>query len=1076
LLRRSILLISVQILRVTEERTGKQRVILLRQSWVDSRCFKDAYVHVIGNFSYDDTCIIDDKHNLLILHPDFLISATVVADSFTCTRRAVLQDRVKATGGANGAQIYGHILHEVLQEALTADRWDVDWLVEKGQHVLLKYVEGIYEAGLDLGEASAHLQSKMPLLRTWAEIFVNDKPHPAAVPKDGRGAANIAIKRLIEVEEHVWSPMYGLKGNIDATVELEVLEQGSTKTLLVPLELKTGKNTSVAMHRAQTTLYTFLLSDRYDIDVLYGLLYYLESTETFRVHSVRNELRGMIIQRNELAGYIRERLALPPMLKNKRMCGSCYAQESCFIDHRIMDDGTEETSDMGDVFTKAIKQLKPNHHEFFKKWDGLITLEEKDMLKFRRELWTMTSPERQKLGRCFSGVVIDSDSVSEPEPTLASKINRFQYTFFKSGPKSDFSFLDSQMSVGEPIVISDEMGHFALSNGYITHLYRHKVVVAVDRKLQNARLRRKGFNPVLNQSFSGITTKLEKGVSIEDHFKKPDDPIVYRIDKDEFSNGMATVRNNLVQVMSNSVEGNQRARELVVDLRPPRFGPPDYVSKDDSMNEDQKKAIDTVMRAKDYALVLGMPGTGKTTTIAQIIRALVSKGKSVLLTSYTHTAVDNILLKLRSDELPILRLGAFNKIHPDVREFAMLGCQSRDSIEGVREMYTTPMVVATTCLGINHGIFNERTFDYCIVDEASQITLPVCLGPIRMAKKFVLVGDHNQLPPLVRDKEALKGGLDVSLFKLLSETHPAAVTSLRFQYRMCKEIMVLSNTLIYNGQLKCGTEAVANREMHIPNMDELALYHTLNLSLADQRSPSCTGSDQACWLRRMVCPTTKVCFLNTDDLGAGQITNGVTVVNPTEAQLVAQLVDAFLTTGVEPDDIGIITPYRAQLSLLKDCMRHVSKAVEMHTADRFQGRDKECVIISLVRNNAEQIIGDLLQDWRRINVAFTRARTKLLIIGSMATLSGNELLSKFFDIMRENDWIYQLPMNALEMHTFESMNLTNLSMASTAGAATRSKHAPDSSVVQKGPMVSTIGKKGILNGRPILKDILKDLE
>jgi DNA replication ATP-dependent helicase Dna2 len=216
------------------------------------------------------------------------------------------------------------------------------------------------------------------------------------------------------------------------------------------------------------------------------------------------------------------------------------------------------------------------------------------------------------------------------------------------------------------------------------------------------------------------------------------------------------------------------------------------------------------MSAKDYALVLGMPGTGKTTTIAHIIRTLVAKGKSVLLTSYTHTAVDNILLKIRSDKIGILRLGASAKIHPEVREFATLAAEPKDSLEALEKSWMEPPVVATTCLTINHPLFSRRIFDYCIVDEASQITLPVCIGPIRMAQKFILVGDHYQLPPLVQNKEAMEGGLDVSLFKLLCEAHPQAVVSLEHQYRMCADVMLLSNTFIYSGRLKCGTPNVAS--------------------------------------------------------------------------------------------------------------------------------------------------------------------------------------------------------------------------------------------------------------------------
>jgi DNA replication ATP-dependent helicase Dna2 len=148
------------------------------------------------------------------------------------------------------------------------------------------------------------------------------------------------------------------------------------------------------------------------------------------------------------------------------------------------------------------------------------------------------------------------------------------------------------------------------------------------------------------------------------------------------------------------------------------------------------------------------------------------------------------------------------------------------------EVYNSPLVVGTTCLGINQFylilteltfsfIFNNRKFDYCIVDEASQITLPACLGPLRYADRFVLVGDHYQLAPLVRNAEAQKGGLDVSLFKLLSERHPTALAILEHQYRMNEDIMLLSNSLVYDGLLKCGNEKVAKQTLHLPNPSQL---------------------------------------------------------------------------------------------------------------------------------------------------------------------------------------------------------------------------------------------------------------
>jgi DNA replication ATP-dependent helicase Dna2 len=848
--------------------------------------------------------------------------------------------------------------------------------------------------------------------------------------------------------------MYGLKGNIDATVQVTMQDGMKQRILTVPFEVKTGKNPS-ATHRAQTALYNLLLSDRYDVEIAYGILYYMETSETLRIPAIRHELRHMIMQRNELACFVRERHAqLPPMLQRENTCNRCYANVSCFIYHRLADDGTNETSGVTAKFDETVRHLTPKHKEFFLKWDDLLTKEEKESLKFRRELWTMLSSEREKLGRCFSNVIIEPGSAYEDQNN--PKINRYRYSLIKERPSPGFSFLDSQIIVGEPIVISDEQGHFALANGYVTHIRKHRVTVAVDRRLHNARIRRPGFDAVDNQVFASIMEVAPEGsTAVEAEGKIVEEPVRYRLDKDEFSNGMATARNNIIQVMRNDQLGSHKIRGLVVDLNAPRFklNPTSYVLKDrDSLNVDQRRAISKVMSAEDYALVLGMPGTGKTTTIAHIIRALVSQGKSVLLTSYTHTAVDNILLKLKGDSIPILRLGTISKISTEVQEFAILASTIKTSFEEIKSAWHDSPIVATTCLGINHAIFNKRHFDYCIVDEASQITLPTCIGPIQLAKTFILVGDHYQLPPLVQNEEARSGGLDISLFKLLSDSHPSSVVYLEHQYRMCEDVMALSNNLIYNGRLKCGNEEVADRSITIANIGGLKNHHFSPSTLSRSQRSICLGPSKACcWIRHLIDPDTKVSFVNTDPLLplSREEAKGNRIVNTTEAAICVQLVESLLSVGVPPDSIGVMTHYRSQLALLKDGLRN-HPDVEMHTADRFQGRDKEVVILSLVRSNDAKSIGDLLKDWRRINVAFTRAKTKLLVIGSRETLKGNgigkdgeeEMVARFVKLMEEKKWIFDLPAVALEDHFFEDLGTQPTASARSGPAVGSSQWRP----------------------------------
>lgn len=1097
-----------------DERSKAQRVVCLREAWLDSTIDQGVTVHVLAAFSVQGIAIIDNARGLLIVHPDHLFSATVVADAFKCTRRAVLQDRIKATNEVSESQVFGHILHEVFQHVLAANQWDRAFLESTSRTVATRFAESLFELNMPIDICIESLLGKLDGLESWAKRFVTARAKPDAVIQGQGGAERpIAINKLLDVEEHVWSPRYGLKGNIDATVQIHAPSIDGDRTLTVPFELKTGRAKNDTSHNSQTALYTLLLSDRYDIETAFGILYYLETNATNQVLAPRRDVVHMIIKRNELASYARNRSVLPPVLRNEHTCSRCYAQTSCFVYHRLSENGNGKTSGMGEKFKELMGHLQPVHADFFRKWDDLLTKEEADVVRFRRELWSMLSHEREKVGRCFGGVIIKPGSARER--TDMPKINRFEYVFVKQKSSSGFSFAESQLSVGEPIVISDEAGHYALANGYVTHIRTHEMSVAVDRRLHNARVQSDKFDRENHQSFAGIMDI--EGVSKSTR-QTVTESMVYRIDKDEFSNGLATVRNNLIRMMEKDLFGADTLRKLIVEDVPPSFCVEQPFCSTESalgqeqLNADQCNAIRKVMSASHYALVLGMPGTGKTTTIAHIIRALAAKGKSILLTSYTHTAVDNILLKIRDAGLSILRIGAEAKVHPEVREFANLACRPKENFEAIQEAYRST-VVATTCLGINHPIFNHRTFDYCIVDEASQITLPVCLGPIRMAHRFVLVGDHYQLPPLVQNKEAQEGGLDVSLFKLLSDRHPESVVNLAHQYRMCEDIMSLSNSIIYRGMLKCGTPEVAQRRIHIPNIEGLRIHHhsvdTLGSQMPRPIAMPCTSyTAGSCWLRQMLNPERRVVFLNTDPCGsvARDCVAGSRITNAFEVALTSQIVRAMLSTGLCATDVGIMTLYRSQLALLRQALRPRNSAgsssapsnvpstalpplpfasthaLEMHTADKFQGRDKEAILLSLVRSNDKGAVGDLLQDWRRLNVALTRARTKLIIIGSFSTMrqSGNQALVEMCQIIEQRKWMINMDEGCLKQHRYEEPD-TQLSGVPTSPAKIRASPRRSQPTQQDKPSYAPVklgrplSPEKILKKRPVLQDIVNDV-
>ena len=505
-------------------------------------------------------------------------------------------------------------------------------------------------------------------------------------------------------------------------------------------------------HRAQTMLYSLLLSERHGVDIREGLLYYTQSGggEVVRVPRGRNEVRGLIGIRNELAGYIWRRVRrkkgkakediskaragvldvdmediippsslnpikssndneteepfLPPPIDDERACKRCYALDTCLLFRKAYSSTVktktkqqQEYDPPVPAFLAPIYDLKTGHltstqTQFFKDWERLLALEEKDLVRFKRELWTLGAKEREDRGRCFGGMVL-KDVVGVSGAKMAesvgagsewekeSKIHRYTYRFGRSkswvmsgssektrraslasSPSSSSaqSLLNGHLNVGDAITVSVEPGLLALARGFILDLAPEEVVLGVDHVLDpDAIQERLGGDKT--QTYSASTKKFgEEGV-------------IFRIDKDELFGGMARVRSNLAQLFY--ADGDKRRLELVVDLRAPVFSPPDVISSSTRpsprpttiLNSSQLNAISHVLSAEDYALILGMPGTGKTTVIAELVRTLVSRGKTVLVASYTHSAVDTILMKLsrlggEDGDFGILRLGNVDKV------------------------------------------------------------------------------------------------------------------------------------------------------------------------------------------------------------------------------------------------------------------------------------------------------------------------------------------------------------------------------------------------------------------------------
>ncbi|KAG4305313.1 hypothetical protein PORY_001483 [Pneumocystis oryctolagi] len=971
------------------------RIIQLRQDWFFTpvEIGDDLYLH--GQYEENGVCIVDNYNSLVILNPDYLISCTSVASSYSCIRKTIIREKVKIVSDVSKSQIYGKILHCLFQLCLESNDF-----------------KSLDEVGENIENAMEYIYQKFPNLQEWASRYFLDIPGENSYVTTHRqkscDPSFISINKLLKIEEHIWSPKYGLKGNIDATVQIAVKSKSDLQYLIAPFELKTGNNTKVMEHRAQTILYTLLLSQHYNVNVEFGLLFYLEKGETIQVFAIHNEIRGLIIARNNIAKYLKNYQNLPCMLKNAFTCKRCPVREPCFAN----ESGTGETSGLGDYFDEKTNHIVPKYSTFFQYWDLMLSKEENETFHFRKELWSISSKKREKHGRCLSNLKIKECHFTSTEQEMLENIDRYTYTLekYSSSPK-DNSFLDSEINCGDYIIVSDENGHFSIANGSVIEIELTSITISVNRKLYSPMNMSKD-NFQYNQAFekSAFCTFKNNFDAMKNH-----ENILYRIDKDDFKNGMSLARDNLTKLLY--LDDEKRRRELIIDLSPPNFNSnfidfpniPAY----ENLNDSQKEAISKVMTALDYALILGMPGTGKSTTIAYLIQTLIKNNKTVLLASYTHSAIDNILLKLDVEKENVLRLGSIERIHPIIQEKVITEEYVVNSFESFQLKYIKPSIVATTCLGITHSVFSQRTFDYCIIDEASQIVLPICIGPLRFAKKFVLVGDHYQLPPLMRNVDAADQGMEISLFKHLSDANPIATVVLEYQYRMNKDIMLLSNTLIYNGKLKCGNEKIA---CNFPNYGSLYILDTLHI----KKNNEYTCDINKCWIKEILKPGLSVVFANTDYVPAPESRKGDKVQNDIEVELLRQVVICLLSQGVSESNIAVLSIYRSQIKLIRYLLKHF-KMIEIDTIDSFQGRDKDCVIISFVRSNNNNQIEKLLCDWRRLNVAFTRAKSKLIFFGSKSTLKLAEIFSTFFDLLTDKQWIYNLPKDAHLLHTLDSL-------------------------------------------------------
>ena len=434
------------------------------------------------------------------------------------------------------------------------------------------------------------------------------------------------------------------------------------------------------------------------------------------------------------------------------------------------------------------------------------------------------------------------------------------------------------------------------------------------------------------------------------------------------------------------------------------------------LNSTQETAVNKVLCTRDVAIVHGPPGTGKTTTLVEAIYETLHREPQVLVCAQSNTAVDWICEKLVDRGVPVLRIGNPTRVNDKMLSFTYerrfenhpsypelwgirksireMGSRMRrgsySEREGIRslrdrateleilinaDLFDSARVIASTLVSSNHRLLNGRRFPTLFIDEAAQALEAACWIAIRKADRVILAGDHCQLPPTIKCIEAARGGLDHTLMEKVVQQKPSAVSLLKVQYRMHEAIMRFPSEWFYNGELEAAPE-VRNR------------------GILDFDTP--------------------MNWIDTSEMDFHEEFVGESFgrINKQEANLLLQELEAYISRiGKarildESIDFGLISPYKAQVQYLRSKIRGSSflrpfrSLITVNTVDGFQGQERDVVFISLVRANEDGQIG-FLNDLRRMNVAITRARMKLVILGDATTLTKHAFYRKLIQYIRQ---------------------------------------------------------------------------
>ena len=842
------------------------------------------------------------SESYVVLEPDFLVDVTDVRSWVQCPRMYYLN---KLSGiPLNYPVVKGTVVHEVFGDLL------------RGVDLEESIDDRVAEAGLELGllgmereEVADEVRRNAAAIEGWLNQGTLSTDGDASAEGEnasagtGNGSADAgdgANASLSEwdggPDESEWrseytliSPTFGIKGRADA------LRRGQ------PVELKTGKNTNREprfQDKIQAACYALVLRER-GVDADTGTLLYTKNTALDRGEASGDlsPAKEFSVGKGLLEFVVRQRNEIAATEFDMTVPTGYEADakcEYCFEQDTCMvvSGRLNQESKAGQIGTA----LPEAEREYFDRTYRALEEERGETHAEYRKLWEQTAEERAADDRAL----IDLEPVSE-EPIGDG---RWRLTARKT------SDAVSKLREGDVALASDG-------------------------------------DPASGHSELGRIERLDEEVVVE-----TDEPVeLHRLDvyPSELSvSRMHTAVHDFV------LKGDPDRKDVLFGRREPSFREHDadaapFIDNNDAQNAAVERAVD----AEDFALVHGPPGTGKTYTIARIVRAMVERGDRVLLSAFTNRAVDNAIEALQEQGFEdVLRVGTETGVRGDMQDIRLV--TRGEPNDRAAALNSAPVVAATTS-SCGSRTMREQEFDVAVVDEASQLTEPGTLAAVNRADRFVLVGDHEQLPPVVRAENRLRE----SLFQRLIEEHPDAGVMLDRQYRMSQRIQAFSSREFYDGRLRPATPEVAGQTLADLGVDP------------DDLPSELRGA---------------VSFVDPDGNREGN-------ANPVEADRVAEVVDAYVAAGVDPDDIGVIAPFRAQVA---EIGRRTDVTVD--TVDRFQGSSKEVIVVSFVATG--DLSSPIFEDTRRVNVALTRAKKALCLVGDADALASEPFYERMLDWAR----------------------------------------------------------------------------